>query len=77
MRKGGTYLFVGDEGAGERHDRPEEDAAAKDDLPVETVAQVTEDRGSEHEAADEHCENIKERLDVRQRLVFGPLPADL
>ena len=52
----GTYLLVGDEGAGQGHRGPEEDAAAEDDLPVEAVAQVTEDGGGDHEAADEHCE---------------------
>lgn len=49
-----TYLF-GDEGAGEGDGGPEEDATAQDDLPVETVAQVTEDGRRHHETADENC----------------------
>lgn len=44
-----------DEGAGEGDRRPEEDTTAEDHLPVETVAQVAEDGGGHHEAADEHC----------------------
>ena len=47
--------LLGDEGAGERDCRPEENAAAEDYLPVEAVAQVAKDGGSHHEAADEHC----------------------
>lgn len=47
-----SYLFA-DEGAGQSNDWPEENAAAQDDLSVETVAQVTEDGSCHHEAADE------------------------
>lgn len=47
--------LLGDEGAGERDRRPEEDAAAEDHFPVEAVTQVAKDGGSHHEAADEHC----------------------
>lgn len=47
--------LLGDEGAGERDCRPEENAAAEDHFPVEAVAQVTKDGGSHHEAADKHC----------------------
>lgn len=47
-----SYLFA-DEGAGQSDDRPEENAAAQDDLSVEAVAQVTEDGSRHHEAADE------------------------
>lgn len=54
------YLF-GDEGAAECHSRPEENATAQDDLPVETIAQVTEDGRCDHEAADEDCGNQNKR----------------
>lgn len=46
--------LLGDEGAGEGDSRPEENATAEDDFPVEAVAQVAKDGGSHHEAADEH-----------------------
>lgn len=49
-----SYLFA-DEGAGQGDKRPEDDAAAQDDLSVEAVAQVTEDGSCHHEAADEDC----------------------
>lgn len=49
-----SYLFA-DEGAGQSHNWPEENAAAQDDLSVEAVAQVTEDGSCHHEAADEDC----------------------
>lgn len=51
---GGPHLLR-DERTREGDGRPEEDAAAEDHLSIETVAQVAEDGGSHHEAADEHC----------------------
>lgn len=47
------YLFA-DEGAGQGNDGPEENATAQDDLSVEAVAQVAENGGRHHEAADEN-----------------------
>ena len=46
------HLFA-DEGAGQRHNGPEENATAQNDLSVEAVAKVTEDGSCHHEAADE------------------------
>lgn len=54
-----SYLFA-DEGAWQSNNGPEENAAAQDDLSVEAVAQVTEDGGGHHEAADEDCRGRKE-----------------
>lgn len=51
---GGPHLLR-DERTREGDSRPEEDAAAEDHLSVEAIAQVAEDGGSHHEAADEHC----------------------
>lgn len=48
-----SYLFA-DEGAGQGNNGPEENATAQDDLSVEAVAQVAENGGRHHEAADEN-----------------------
>lgn len=55
MGNPGRPHLLGDEGAGERDHRPEENPAAEDHLPVEAVTQVAEDGGGHHEAADENC----------------------
>lgn len=54
-----SYLFA-DEGAGQGNNGPEENATAQDDLSVEAVAQVAENGGRHHEAADENCKNKRE-----------------
>lgn len=54
------YLFA-DEGAHQGYNGPEENATAQDDFSVEAVAQVTEDGGCHHEAADEDCGVTKKR----------------
>ena len=55
MGSPGRPHLLGDEGAGERDHRPEENSAAEDHFPVEAVTQVAEDGGGHHEAADEIC----------------------
>lgn len=59
---GGAHLLR-DERTREGDGRPEEDAAAEDHLSIEAVAQVAEDGGSHHEAADEHCGKKREELE--------------
>ena len=55
MGSPGRPHLLGDEGAGERDRRPEENPAAEDHFAVEAVTQVAEDGGGHHEAADENC----------------------
>lgn len=49
-----TYITI-NEGAGERDDRPEEDATGHDELSVVAVAEVAEHRRQKHVAEDEWC----------------------
>lgn len=65
-----SYIF-GDKGAQQCDSRPEEDAAAQNDLPVKSVAKVTEDGCRHHETADENCERENEKFHISYNTFFG------
>lgn len=59
-----TSYLLGDEGAQQCHSRPEKNAAAQNDLPVKSVAKVTEDGCCHHETADENCKRENEKFHI-------------
>lgn len=71
LRAGAVPYLFADERAWQGHNRPEENATAQDDLSVEAVAQVTEDRSSHHEAADEDWGEKKRKCYIDYSIEAG------